>query len=367
MKKRQGLLIIILTVILLISPTTSSWAEVQFKDTKTTDWYMPTISKLIELKGIGGFPDGTFKPNLEIKKGEFIKILIGSLGHNEEVSVKGHWVSNYTRKAASLAIIDAYDFPTNKLNETITRYEMSKVIVKAIEHKGETHIEDRDKYISQIKDYNKIPSEYRDYVLKAYTKGLISGYLDGEFKGDRGLSRAEASAVIMRVLDPTERKVPEESKEPEKANKTRELTEEDIKRLQGYEKSIKPRMGFEEFYNKEREEAEAYAEKSKYHPINFGIYKDASEIEWVASPRTVYKNIFGSKGVRGIIRVKYDKLNKEGLEIEKYYERDMEIHVYNTAEIIKEKRNGKIVDVWTGGHVAKMDFINYLSPWKEVK
>lgn len=367
MKRKQGLSIIILAIVIFLSSTTSSWANgskinIQFKDTKPTDWYMPTVSKLVELKGIAGLPDGTFKPNLEIKKGEFIKILVGVLGFDEGISVKGHWAENYRRRAALIGLIDASEF--TKLDETITRYEMSKVIVKAIEYKGESHIENRDKYISQINDYYNIPSEYKDYVLKSYIKGLISGYPDGEFKGNKGLSRAEASAVIMRVIDATERKMPAE---PQVVAKTRELTEEDIKRLQGYEQSIKSRMGFEEFYNKEREEAEAYAEKDKYHPRNFGIYEDASEMEWITSSRAVYKNILGSKGVRGIIRVKYDKPNKEGLEIGKYYERDIEIHVYNTAEIIKEKRDGKIVDVWTGGYIAKMDAVEYLSPWKEVK
>src|SRR5690606_10422580 len=34
------------------------------------------------------------------------------------------------------------------------------------------------------------------------------GYLDGTFRGTNGLTRAEASTVVIRVIDKSERKVP---------------------------------------------------------------------------------------------------------------------------------------------------------------
>lgn len=355
MRKTQGLFIITLAIIILLSSITtsslasSSKANIQFKDTKSTDWYMPTVLKLVELKGIAGFPDGTFRPTVEISKGEFIKILVGSLGFDEGPSITGgHWASNYRRRAVLIGLIDATEF--NKLDEAISRYEMSKVIVKAVEYKGESHVENRDKFIGQIKDYNNVPNEYRDYVLKAYTKGLISGYPDGEFKGSRGLSRAEASAVIIRVLDPTERKLPTETKE---SIKTKELTEEDIKRLQGYEIHLVGRaMGFEESYKNYKEDLEAWA--NEFNPKNFGVYKNASEVEWITSPKTIYRNALYPVGIRGILRVKYDTENNESLIPGKYYERDVTFYMSNS-----DNRDGTTT--------VKLGQTNYLSPWKEVK
>lgn len=57
-----------------------------------------------------------------------------------------------------------------------------------------------------IKDIDEIDDEYLyNSVLKTYVKGIISGYPDGSFSGDRILSRAEASSVIVRLIDKNSR------------------------------------------------------------------------------------------------------------------------------------------------------------------
>jgi hypothetical protein len=57
-----------------------------------------------------------------------------------------------------------------------------------------------------IKDYKSIPNSKKTGVVKCYDVGILTGYPDGEFKADNILTRAEAVAVIRRVLDPSARK-----------------------------------------------------------------------------------------------------------------------------------------------------------------
>ena len=71
MKKR--LISLMLVLAMLLSVVSISFAE-GFKDVKPNDWFTSPISKLVKMGGIGGYPDGTFKPNNTITGAEFIKI-----------------------------------------------------------------------------------------------------------------------------------------------------------------------------------------------------------------------------------------------------------------------------------------------------
>lgn len=183
----------------------------KFKDIKPDSWFAETVSRLVGKGGIDGYPDGTFKPNNTITRAEFTKILVSTLGHENLSKTGSHWASGYISKAEEIGLIDKGEF--KKIDKAISRNEMAKMCANALDYRGEDHIADRDKYRYQIKDFNKIPDKFRDYVLKSYAKGIINGYTDGTFGGDRGLTRAEASTVIIRVIDKNKRAVVEEKPE----------------------------------------------------------------------------------------------------------------------------------------------------------
>lgn len=178
-----------------------------FSDIRETDWFAGTVKKLVDLGGINGYPDGTFKPNNQITRAEFTKILVSALGYDNLSPTNSHWASGYVDKAVAIKLATKEEL--SDLNRAITRKEMAKMVANALDHRGENHVANRDSYRALIKDYNSINKAYQDYVLKAFTKGIITGYPDGSFGPDRSLTRAEASSVIIRVLDKNERKVPE--------------------------------------------------------------------------------------------------------------------------------------------------------------
>lgn len=175
----------------------------KFKDVKVSDWFIETVSKLVGRGGIDGYPDGTFRPNNTITRAEFTKILVSTLGHENLPKTGSHWASGYITKAEEIKLIGKGEL--KEIDKPITRNEMAKMAANALDYLGESHDKNRDIFKSEIKDFNKIPKAYQDYVLKAYSKGIITGYPDGTFKGDRGLTRAEASAVIIRIIDKDER------------------------------------------------------------------------------------------------------------------------------------------------------------------
>jgi len=175
----------------------------KFKDVKVSDWFIETVSKLVGRGGIDGYPDGTFRPNNTITRAEFTKILVSTLGHENLPKTGSHWASGYITKAEEIKLIGKGEL--KEIDKPITRNEMAKMAANALDYLGESHNSDRDKFKSQIKDFNQIPKAYQDYVLKSYSKGIITGYPDGTFKGNQGLTRAEASTVIIRIIDKDER------------------------------------------------------------------------------------------------------------------------------------------------------------------
>lgn len=358
MKKIRKVIIPVLLITALLTAT--AFAVITFKDTKPTDWYMGTVSELVKRDGIKGYPDGTFKPNDTITKAEFTKVLLSVLGHKNMPKTNKHWASGYMSKAEEIRLINKGELMN--IDNTISRNEMAKMSANALDYLGEDQTLDRSLFKSQIKDFDRIPNEYQDYVLKTYSKGIITGYPDGTFKGDRGLTRAEASTVVIRILEIDERILPEkpaEPVEPGKPDRTTELSEEDIKRLQSYplnglfyvekEKVVREDyISFKEYYAKMPEDCEAIYRKQLWTPINYppNDIKGKTIVKWISSPRLIY-NACSSYGIRGILQKK---------ENGKTYEADYELMITNTTDgtyLIDDK--------------YKTDYSGALSEWKEVK
>ena len=95
------------------------------------------------------------------------------------------------------------DFRYNGL--PCTRGNMAKIATRAFEYLKEEDIADTSTYATKLKDYSDIPDKFKKYVLQAYGKGIISGYEDGTFRSDGILTRAEASSVLVRLIDKSER------------------------------------------------------------------------------------------------------------------------------------------------------------------
>ncbi|WP_127585386.1 S-layer homology domain-containing protein [Paenibacillus koleovorans] len=57
-------------------------ATSSFSDVKTTDWYAPHVEAAVESGLISGYPDGTFRPNQEIKHQEITVMLVNALKYS---------------------------------------------------------------------------------------------------------------------------------------------------------------------------------------------------------------------------------------------------------------------------------------------
>ena len=109
---------------------------------------------------------------------------------------------------------------------------MARVALEGLIILKEEEARDYKKYETDIKDYENIPVKYKEVVLKAYSKGLITGYTDGTFGGEKTMRRSESVAVIARLIDKTLRVLPGDGKMPvEEEKPERPKGETSVERL----------------------------------------------------------------------------------------------------------------------------------------
>lgn len=212
MKKR--ILATFLSAVTLISCSSALAAD--YSDVNQSAWYASYVNKISELNAFSGYEDGTFRPDNQITQEEFIKTVVclicGELNESNAPTVKNTWNSKwsswavpYLDKAFELGLITEQDTMFKLVGIPCNRGEMAKVITRAVECLKEDSVADTSTYITKLKDYSRMKEEYKPYVLQAYAKGILSGYDDGTFRDDGLLTRAEASSVLVRLIDKNER------------------------------------------------------------------------------------------------------------------------------------------------------------------
>ncbi len=226
MKKLSLILaVIILTTIIPVHALTLSDIE--------THWAKNNIDTLIEKGIVNGYPDGTFKPQGTVNSDAFIKMVVTALGYKLENGTD-YWASTYIDKAIYLGIIKLGEI--TDYTKPIKRKDMALIISRSIQEAYPDSLKD---YKILITDFYSIDDKYKDAVLKNLCKGVITGYPDKTFGGDREMTRAEASTVIIRLIDKNSRIVP---------TLPEEITDEDLGIYEDFElvEGFNPPEGFVE-------------------------------------------------------------------------------------------------------------------------
>ena len=148
---------------------------------------------------VKGYEDGSFRPNNHVSRAELTQMLaniIEERGNNDVncADIDGKWYTDAVEKILSLGIISGYPDGTFRPNEKITRQELVVALFNMLDISG--IVIEADSGLTDISDvYGKEAIEY------LYSMGIINGYPDGTFRPNAPVSRAEAIAMINRLLD----------------------------------------------------------------------------------------------------------------------------------------------------------------------
>jgi len=144
-------------------------------------WAEEAINKAVKAGYVGGYPDGTFKPDQEVSRAEFTKMLTTALGLKSVSGASGAWYQEAVN-AATEAGIYADDFKTGTWDTKMPRKEMMLLSVRAA-----------------ITGYKQEYDMNRN-LYEGAKAGLIMGTSPGNIDPDGTTTRAQAVVVIERVL-----------------------------------------------------------------------------------------------------------------------------------------------------------------------
>lgn len=199
---------ILMTVMLLITSVGVGVMDVideqemkviAFSDVSSTYWGNAYINYLSSKGIITGYPDGTFKPESNVKVNEFITMAMKSLGYSFE-SKSSDWAKPYIDKAIELGVIEDKEF--NSYTANITREQMASIAGNSIALTEPRVGNQLDGYIKvEVKDYHTITGYYIQDVLESYKWGLIGGFPDGTFRPKSNATRAQACVVLNKMQE----------------------------------------------------------------------------------------------------------------------------------------------------------------------
>lgn len=167
-------------------------------------WAESIIISCTDKKYLDGYEDGTFHPDDPVTAAEFAKIY-SAWQNNFYIVNEGYWAMPFIRDMLSSGIFEQGDF--TDYNAYMTREACAKAIVSSLS--GEYFPTNLDKFAEYITDINSVDEKYREYVLKAYISGIITGYDDGSFNPKGYVTRAEILTIINRALNENMRTIPE--------------------------------------------------------------------------------------------------------------------------------------------------------------
>jgi hypothetical protein len=152
-------------------------------DVSASHWAKGQIELAVQKGYVSGFPDGSFRPDDKVTRAQFIRMLADALKlpHVEQ----GYpWYQPYVAALVETGIHKEKDF-SSEYDKPITRMEMVRLAVRAVNLSLQLSGESPD-----------------DAVLmhEATSKGIIHGMGNGELAPDGHSTRAQAVAVIERVL-----------------------------------------------------------------------------------------------------------------------------------------------------------------------
>ncbi len=182
----------------------------KFTDVGVMHWAYNTINELTDKGIIKGYPDSTFKPSGTITTAEFLKI-IASLDGKDIAKTGNHWASGYIDYAKEKGYFPDGMFTKESYDMPITREKMAVVMATVADKKdNETEnakvtAENKKKLETAVNDWKSICNYCKDNISKAMLKGIITGYPDSTFKPQNTATRAEASSMILRLMNSAER------------------------------------------------------------------------------------------------------------------------------------------------------------------
>lgn len=185
--------------------TTPERVEIPFEDIEGVDWASEAILALSDKNIINGKEPKKFKPNDNITREEFAKIIVGALGYSPESYTENvfadvndsDWFCGWVNTAHEKGILKGIGNGMFGSGENISRQDMCVMIANALKIKG-TNLTAQD---IPFDDWNSIDDYAKPSVGILFGLKVINGVGENRFEPLENATRAQAAKMIYAVLD----------------------------------------------------------------------------------------------------------------------------------------------------------------------
>lgn len=172
-----------------------------FTDTKG-NWAEHEIALVADAGVVGGYPDGTFKPNNNITREAFAKVVANFMGYTEEADISRFTdvkstdaLTPYIARCVAAGVMGGMNKEQTIMapKNNITREQAAAMLCRAFKLNTEG-------LTANFTDAAKITAKLQPEVAALELTGLITGYAEGDFRPKANLTRAQMMVIISRLL-----------------------------------------------------------------------------------------------------------------------------------------------------------------------
>lgn len=184
-----------------ISPTAPSVNG--YSDVTSSHWAYSYISELSSKNIISGYDDNTFRPNNNVTREEFVKMIINGVGMYKESAEcdfadvpKSAWYYKYVASAYENEIVSGITDDMFGIGSNITRQDVAVIAARILEKFGKAETAGS----VSLTDIDNVSDYAKESVSMLNSMGIINGFDDGSFMPHNSLTRAEAAAIISKLI-----------------------------------------------------------------------------------------------------------------------------------------------------------------------
>jgi hypothetical protein len=167
-------------------------------------WAQPYVNELASRAVIGGFPDGTFKPNAEITRSQFASIVTHALnlpttaaGNNFTDVPATHWAAASIAAVANAGLVGGFPDGTFHPEDKLTRAQALVILAKALH----SNVAPNSNALDPYSDKQAVPSWASDAIATAAQAHIIANFPDAaQIRPNALATRGEVAALMYQTL-----------------------------------------------------------------------------------------------------------------------------------------------------------------------
>lgn len=189
-----------------VVPVPPPQAAIAFPDVPNTYWAYPFIAALSARGIIGGFPDGNFKPNEPVTRGQFAIQLQKAFTKPDQRPPKQFpdVPANYgsaVDKAVKSNFMTGYPDGTFRPEQQVSRVEAVSSMVKGL---GTQVPANPEAVLQAYPDNTEVPAWARGSMAAAIQAGLLPGDPNSQLlKPNQAATRADVAALVYKGMEAT--------------------------------------------------------------------------------------------------------------------------------------------------------------------